>query len=349
MRLNRAPLLRLGYRALRLGSADLESHATARRVLCPPADYAARPALYPEGALDRILSLSPWRDRDTEMALIEGKGGHHAASEALEIPDVVLAGAWLYRRGARTRVGHGDSRLMDDLPPRRDLPEAHMAATWTGADFFGNFMQDSLTLEMLPPEGAPRLGAPTKPYAHEAGYRALLDLPQPQMVGHARIGRLTLYRDFAQNALKVERYRRLRARLRAALGATQPPAGIFLRRGRAGEARELVNEAALAAVLARQGFDIIDPETLDPAEIARRALDAPIVVAVEGSHLAHAIYTLADTGAFLVIQPPQRFAMPYKEFADCMDMRFGFVLGRPSGDGFEVDLDEMKLMLDLLL
>lgn len=349
MRLNRALLRRLGYRALRLGSADLESHASSRRVLCPAADYSAQPALYPEGALDRILSLSPWRDRDTETALIEGRGGHHAASEALDIPDVVLAGAWLYRRGARARVGHGEARLFDDLPPRRNLPEAHLAATWTGADFFGNFMQDSLTLEMLPPQDALHLGAPTKPYGHAAGYRALLGLAQPQMIGHARIGRLTLYRDFAQNALKAERYHRLRARLRTSLGPTQPPAGIFLRRGRSGEARELANEAALAAVLARQGFDIIDPETLDAEEIARRALDAPVVVAVEGSHLAHAIYTLADAGAFLVIQPPHRFAMPYKEYADCMGMRFGFVVGRPVGDGFEVDLDEIRLMLDMLL
>lgn len=119
MRLNRAPLLCLGYRALRLGSANLESHATARRALCPPADYTALPALYPEGALDRILSMSPWRDRDTEMALVKGKGGHHAASAALEIRDAVMTGESRYRRGARVRVGHGASRVKDDLPPHR--------------------------------------------------------------------------------------------------------------------------------------------------------------------------------------------------------------------------------------
>lgn len=349
MRLNHAHLLRQARRALRLGTTDLEAQAVARRVLCPAQDYRSRPALYPEGALDRIQALSPWRNRDTEWALIEGRGGNHAATEALEIPDVVLAGAWLYRGAARARVGHGAARLWQDLPPRRDWPEAHLVASWTGADFFGNFMQDSLTLEMLPPEGAPRIGAVTKPYAHAPGYRALLGLAPPDLPGHARIRRLVLYRDFAQNALKVDRYRALRARLRATLGPGQPPAGIFLRRGQSGEARPLQNEPALMALLSGLGFDIIDPETLEPAEIARRALNAPVVVAVEGSHLAHALFTLADAGAFLVIQPPQRFAMPYKEFADCMDMRFGFVLGRPLAQGFQVDLDEIALMLDRLL
>lgn len=347
--MNRASLLRLAHRALRLGPADLERHATARRVLCPAVPYRAQPAIYPAGALERITALSPWRDRDTEWALIEGRGGEHAATEALEIPDVVLATGWLYRKGARARVGLGDSRPGQRLPPRRELPDAHLVATWTGADFFGNFMQDSLALEMLPPEGAPRIGAPVKPYQHAPGYRALLDLPQPEMPQHVLIRRLTLYRDFAQNALKVERYRRLRARLRAALGPGQPPAGIFLRRGGTGSERLLTNEAALTAYLAGLGFDILDPEALTPAEIARRALDAPVVVAVEGSHLGHAIYTLAEAGAFLVIQPPDRFAMPYKEFADCMEMRFGFVLGRAEPGGFAVDLDDIAQMLDRLL
>lgn len=53
------------------------------------------------------------------MAMIEGKGGHHAASVALEIRDAVLAGASRYRRGAQVRVGHGASRVKDDLPPHR--------------------------------------------------------------------------------------------------------------------------------------------------------------------------------------------------------------------------------------
>lgn len=348
--LNTAWMARNLARALRRGSADLEAQAIERHVLCPAEEVPGRPALYPPGALERIEALSPWRDWQVERGLIEGVPIHHAATEALVVPDVVLAQGHLYRAAARARIGQGQARLWDPaLPPRRDLPEAHLVATWTGADFFGNFMQDSLPLEMLPPEGTHAVGAPVKPYAHAAGYRALLDLPATDMPGHARIRRLTLYRDFAQNSLKEARYRRLRARLRRQVrrdGA--PPPGIFLRRGQDGEPRALRNEQALAEMLAALGFAIIAPGDMAPDQIAAQALDARIVVAVEGSHLAHAIYAMADGGAFLVIQPPTRFAMPYKEYADRMGMAFGFVLGRPARDGFDVDLDEIRQMLDRL-
>lgn len=348
--LNVALVSRNLARVMRRGPTDLESQAIERYVICPAEQVEGRPAIYPPGALDLIQGLSPWRDWQVEQGLIQGAAIHHAPTEALVIPDVVLAQGHLYRAGAKERVGLGAARMWDRaLPARRDLPEAHLVATWTGADFFGNFMQDSLPLEMLPPAGAHPIGAPVKPYGHAPGYRALLDLPVPDLPGHARIRRLTLYRDFAQNSLKEARYRELRTRLRAHLRRSDaPPPGIFLRRGSDGEARALVNEDAIAEMLAGLGFAIIDPARMQPDQIAAMALDAGIVVSVEGSHLAHAIYALADRGAFLVIQPPRRFALPYKEFADRMGMAFGFVLGRPAGDGFTADAGEIRQMLDRL-
>lgn len=347
MRLNTALIARNLAHVLRRGSPDLESHACEHHQLCPPEDCDGRAALYPPGALERIRGLSPWRDWPTERALIEGAPVRHASSDAFVIRDVVLAGGYLYRGRAKARVGQGRARMFDPaLPPRAHLPEASVVATWTGADFFGNFMQDSLPLEMLA-SGGRGLGAPHQSYAHAPGYRALLGMAAPEMPGNVRVDRLTIFRDFAQNSLKSNRYHSLRARLRSQITAT-PPRGIFVRRGEDGAPRRLTNEAALVDFLAGRGFDILDPARMDATELARRALDSPIVIAVEGSHLAHAIYALADRGAFLVIQPPDRFAMPYKEFADCMQMTFGFVVGRPDAAGFSVDLDEIRLMLDAL-
>ena len=60
------------------------------------------------------------------------------------------------------------------------------------------------------------------------------------------------------------------------------------------------------------------------------------------------VYSMADNGAFLVIQPPDRFAMPYKEFADRMGMRFGFVVAEPADGGFAADTDEILAMVDRL-
>jgi capsular polysaccharide biosynthesis protein len=123
---------------------------------------------------------------------------------------------------------------------------------------------------------------------------------------------------------------------------------VFLCRGSDGELRQLANQTALAEMLAGMGFDIIDLATTDALSIARRSLGARIVVGVEGSHLSHALYSMADGGAFLVIQPPDRFALPYKEYADRLGLRFGFVVGSAAETGFTVDLDEMARMLDRL-
>lgn len=348
--LNSALISRNLSRLLRRGPGDLASQAIERRELCPIEDVERPPAIYPAGALDKVSSLSPWRDWDTERGLIEGTPLRHAATEALVIPQVTLAGAYLYRGQAKERIGIGPARMLDpDLPTSVLIPEAHLVSTWTGADFFGNFMQDSLALELIPEQGVHRVGAPTKPYLHEAGYRALLNLPTPPKPRHARIGRLVLYRDFSQNSFKRARYDELRARLRVAAGGGTAAPGIFLRRGSAhGSPRRLVNEEDLAETLAALGFDIIDPEQMDAASIARRALDAPVVVAVEGSHLGHAIYTLAADGALLVIQPPDRFAMPYKEVTDCLGMRFAFVVGSPADGGFTADPNEIRQMLERL-
>jgi peptide chain release factor 1 len=106
---------------------------------------------------------------------------------------------------------------------------------------------DTFPLEMIPPQGALRLGARSKRYAHAEGYRTLLDLPAPECPDHAQVGRLTLYSDYAQNSFKEARYRALRTRLRQYLGPPRAPIGVFLRRGSDGERRQLVNEAALFA------------------------------------------------------------------------------------------------------
>lgn len=349
MTLNTA-LLQRGLRRLIGGRlADFHTLAVESWDLCPEEDAEGRPAIFPPGAIERVSRLSPWRDWDVEQSLIAGAPGRHSATRAHVFTNAVLAGAYLYCGRGTLRIGHGPQRILDpDLPRQQRIAEAHLVASWTGADFFGNFLLDTFPLEMIPPEGAVRLGARSKAFGHAAGYRTLLDLSAPDLPDHARVDRLILYSDFAQNSFKAARYRTLRARLRQAVGSARAPAGVFLRRGSDGERRELVNEAALIDLLTTQGFDILDLNRLDASEIARRSLDARIVVGVEGSHLSHAIYSMADAGAFLVIQPPDRFALPYKEFADRMGMTFGFVVAHPAEGGFAVDPDEVRLMLDRL-
>lgn len=306
------------------------------------------PALYPDGALDRIEAASPWEDVASLRDRIEGGPGSHGASRAYLIEDVDLSGACLYRGAARAQPGYGRARPWRTGGATVRLEEAHLVSAWSGSLFFGPFLRDTLPLGLIPEAGAPSLTMTSKAYAHAPGYRALVDLPSPPCPGAARIARLTVYEDFAQNSFKAERYRELRARLRRHVTDPARPSGVYLKRGATGESRMLTNEAEIEALLAGFGFDIVEPAKLEPAEIARRMTDTALVISIEGSHLAHAIYTLADDGAFLVIQPPDRVALPYKEYADRMEMRFGFVVGRPAPGGFSADPGEIAAMVERL-
>lgn len=73
---------------------------------------------------------------------------------------------------------------------------------------------------------------------------------------------------------------------------------------------------------------------------------AKLVVGVEGSHLIHAMVTIAEGGTLLVLQPPNRFNNPLKDYTDCLGMNYAFLTGHAVEDGFEVDLDQLARLLE---
>ncbi len=350
MKLN-VSLLRRRLARLRMGrSIDIKSLAAREWVLCPEETVVVPPALYLDGAIERIKALSPWRSWNIEMLLVNGGTVHHAASRAHLIEKVDLVGAFLYAGAARANPGYGREELiLRNSPQRRAIPTANLISNNAGSHFFGNYLLDDFPLALLAENSDENISMVTKSYEHEPGYRELLSLRNAPLVQNARIEQLILYTDFAQNSLKASRYQVLRSRMQNKFaGATAKP-GVYIKRGRTGELRALDNELEIEQLLDAVGFDIIEPARLSAEEIARRTLGAPIVVSVEGSHLSHAIFTVADGGTFLVLQPPDRFAMPYKEFTDRLEMRFAFLVGNKTTGGFMIPPNDVRRMLDRLM
>lgn len=319
--------------------------------LCAEEAGEAPPAIFLDGALDKITAFSPWTSWEYEKPRVLGGQILHAATRAHLLRDARINGAWIYCGSYKAEHGFGPEKLFGSGASDVEvLDRAHLLSNSPGSNFFGPFLRDDFPLALLPAPDEPSIVLETKAYQHEAGYRTILDLPRPPRVRRARVGELIVYTDFAQNGSKLRRYTSLRQRLRAGLGA--PGAGradkIYLKRGATGERRMVRNEADLEAHLAGQGFDIVEPATLSAEAVSRRLLDARLVVSVEGSHLSHAIFSIADRGAFLVIQPPDRFATPHKEFADRIGMPFAFLVGDPAEDGFTVDLEDLDRLLDKL-
>jgi hypothetical protein len=344
-------MVRRGLRRLLAGApANIRSFAVEETLLCPEETATNPPAVFLDGALDKISGLSPWRTWDLEYGAIRGGKARHKRSYSYVLENVDLVGAFLYLGAAKAQPGYGrPSLLTRGLGARRVLPRANLVTSNSGSHFFGTLLLDDFPLGLIAEGNAENISMETKPYEHEAGYRDLLGLPRAPLVRNANIGRLTMYVDFAQNSYKAARYRELRARLRERLGSVgQAPRGVYIKRGAAGEPRVLGNEPAITRLLADEGFDIIDPASATAEEVAARSLDARIVVGVEGSHLSHAIYSAADGCAFLVLQPPDRFAMAYKEFTDRLDMTFAFLVGDRSENGFVVPPDDLRRMLDVL-
>jgi hypothetical protein len=350
------PYLRWGFQRLMAGaSADIRTLAHDSWELHPAQSAEVPPAIHLEGALDKITGLSPWRTWDVEKLLIQGGSGTHGATRAYVIDDVMLSGGYLYKRATKSHPGYGEERIwMPDAGRGVHLVSAHLVSCYGGSRFFGPFIMDSLSLELLPPAQGRKITMPTNTYGHEAGYREVFDLPAPPCVRRGAVGQLTIYDDFGQNTGKTRRYRMLRDRARQTLtakdggGAGPAPVGIYLKRGATGESRILTNEAALEDRLVQLGFDVIEPACMDVAAIARRTFGAPIVVSVEGSHMSHTVYTMAEGAAFVVLQPPNRFAMAYKEFTDSIGLRFAFLVGTATSGGFDIDLDDLDKILDRL-
>lgn len=350
MRINAAMLSRMVRRVASRRSPDIKTLSSKHWTLCPPEEARTPPAIHLPGELDRILGLSPWRERRIELDLILGGRINHAASEAHLVENVELVGAWLYKGAAAAQPGFGKREwLLRNAPPLQTLNETHLVTASTGSHFFGCLMLDDYPLALLPEPSAHRTLMLTQAFPHDLAYRQMLGLAHTAPLERARIGKLIFYTDFAQNSLKGRRYETLRANLRANVRrSTSPAPGVYLRRGRTGELRLLENETQIERTLAQMGFEIIDPMALGAAEIAYRTLDAPLVVAVEGSHLSHAIYSAAPDAAFVVLQPPTRFAMPYKEYTDRVGMRFAFLVGDKGAEGFTVAPDHLLRLLDLV-
>lgn len=350
MRLNLPMLMRRARRVLARRVPPITSLATESWILCAAEQRESAPAVHLPGAIEKVTALSPWRSWEDELALIHGGPGTHSASTAHLVTNVDLVGAHLYKGAAKAQPGFGAERWM--LPPvaTEEVESGNLVTSAEGSHFFGPLLQCDFPLELIAADDPGNFSMTTKPYEHAGGYRALLGLPEIRRLQRAHIRRLVIYTDFAQNSYKASRYAELRRRIRDRIRPSGRAAsrGVYLQRGGTGEPRILDNEPEVIEYLDALGFEIVVPASLSAAEIATRTLDAPIVISVEGSHLSHAIYSLADRGTMLVLQPPDRFAMPYKEYTDAMDMRFAFLVGEKSPGGFRIRVDEIGQMLEKL-
>lgn len=318
--------------------------ATEMRELEPGSTFEMRPAIGLPGELDRVTGFDGegefQLDRLNSAVQVEGPTISYC------LPDSQLADFTVYCGGRFSVLRSGRKRpIIIGTADRFD--EAQLCTTSCAETFFGHFLREVLPLELLAQQrGVTPLAFNRKPWVHETGYRDLLDLA-PVTISFAKVGKLWITDERALNGGWVSRFETLRARAKAKLSPGKESL-IFLRRGRLGTGRFLGNEDQLADDLSAIGFRILEPETMEPADLVAAMSSARLVVCLEGSAQQHAFLAMPAGSAFLSIQPANRFNTIGRVIADRVGVQFAYVVADAAGSECRLDPARLRKTLDLL-
>ena len=334
-------------------------HSEAARLLTrrapedwPPAEtppitgaFAVRPAIYDPDQLDRVVKVGFGRTLAQQKDKLDQVEAPSAPATRMEFSDITWIGGRFYTRDKTYFMIPGNPLTQTGTTcPRYD----HVVITNSrpGLRYFGHWLRDDCAAREMDLPGDATLLSLTRPdWADSRYYETVFD--QSWIDTKAFFARkLTVLTDIGFSPDKRKRLQKLRARLRQNAPANDRPGRIvYIRRGPGSVPRTMENEDALVAALSAAGVGVVDAESGGDA-ISREILDAKIIISIEGSQLSHATYNLAEGGAILVLQPPDRFYNPHHDWSRLLGMRYAIVVGRISEKSYTVDPDEVLRMLD---
>ena len=323
----------------------LESVAARSWEIAPGETVTTPPAHYLPNQLERVTGWA-FANEHPGREMAGGLRIDHGPTRGFLIEDAWLMDGVLHKDSA---VAHLAPRT-DVLPPVRadvEVPRGAVFCTPGGNRYFGQWLMDDCpTYELARSEGLP-VTTVQRVNAHTPGYEDWLGM-KPARLRAARFKELVIFQDNGQNRHKHRRFRKMSDRLVSRVEASSHP-GVFILRGRTGERRVMRNELELAEQLRdRRGFRILDPTKADVPTLVKTCAGARTVIGVEGSGLMHGILVLPPGGSVLALQPPNRFVGLYKHLTDRDQQHFGFVVGKPEGEDFRIEPDEVERTLDLL-
>jgi len=322
----------------------LIENALEVREIEPASTWECESPIALPGELERVKQY--FGRPDDQLPRLLARSRTEGPTLSYRFRDAVLADFTIYSGDRYLVLRSGGKRPVLTGTPRH-FEEAQLCSTNCTETYFGHLLRDGLPIELLAEQrDMPGLTFQHKAWAHEPEYRLLLELPT-NSVSHARVETLWIVDERALNAGWASRFGALRDRLR---GAVEPSGNqhVFMRRGRAGETRNLINEDEISQRLAGMGFTEIAPEGMSAKAIGSALRDAEVVVTVEGSAQNHALLAMPAGAALITIQPPYRFNSIGKTIGDPFGIRFGFTVADPAENGFKLDFDRLRRTLDLI-
>jgi Glycosyltransferase 61 len=333
-----------------LGKAfRLEDYAADTITLCPEEVQTIPLPVYLPEHLDRITGVAIFDELEPTIASLRQTQVIHAPSLMIPLGKTRLFGGGLW---SKNNVFVARNLNPNDHFPKVKLAQAVVTDSDIGVGFFGHWLRDVTTSNLIGTDEIPALAMVSPPFAHAIQYSQLFNL-KAIYANSGTVDNLFILSDHSQNSFKRTRYLQFRERLANNL---KPEIidykGVFIARGQSGKNRAVVNEEEVIAFLQNQGFDVIYPETMQPADIIKKLWGAKIVVTVEGSAHNHAMFSMALDGVLLHLQPPQRFGGVIRGVCNCLGIGWGFYVCQPAadGNGFYVDSlpDLARIMAQLL-
>ena len=330
-RIMRRSLIDFAVESVEISPADACEHPHA---ICLPDEF------------EKVRQTDQYTTIASNFERLQGGPRTHRATRAFKLKD-----AFVFRQqvflGRAFETYRGDSgRELMAMGALTRHDDGLLCANWLSETFFAHWLVDGVPLEMVAlSQGRRPITLAKKPWLHEAGYREVLGL-EPAPVECALFDTLWVVDDGPLNAGKVRRLKAMAGSLRRAARKGGAPC-VFIRRGRSGAARHLINEEQVVEALSKRGFVILDPETSTVEEIITCLANARIAVCVEGSAQFHAILAMPPASVVVTIQPPYRFCALGKSYSDALDQRFAYTVADPRADGFFQPTDTLLATIDL--
>lgn len=318
-----------------------------------PAEKGTLPkAIFLESQIEKITGVHEFATSlADEVQGIHASQEEHAATRAYKCRDVCIShnAAFGAKGGIRkltyARASYGPTRI------EREVDLAALCSTQSGNDYFAHFIFDDACLHFLARDFAPPFFSSTKlPRTdHSLSYLDALGIDYVERPS-VLVRNLWIFDDVGLNTHRRQRLETMSRLIRSVDDGLKSPAplGAFIRRGKNGAKRGLVNQFEVEAFLTSQGFVVVDPDTQSVDEIRACLRNVPVIIGVEGSHLVHGLFNLAPGGVMICIQPAQRFNVIFRYLANALRLQWGFVVAEGSKESFRVSLDELKATLDLV-
>lgn len=337
-------------KCLRGKNTNIDEVSSNKIILCEENESFAKPAFYIPSELEKIVSLHPETRISKEMSRMNGGTRRHSATLAWEIEKVKLKIGSFYKNNYKKKFPDIQFNKIESSISPQDFDKLSLVSSYQGIKYFAHWLHDDVPTFELAKEFAQPFSIKSEYWHDNKQYANIFDQSW-SWLEDGYIKKLYIFQDYSQNRLKVERYKKLRKKIRRKFSSVNNGGFVYIKRGNTGKnVRTLNNENELIDSLVKLNFVIIDI-TSDPlTKTIQYLLDAKFVLTIEGSHSTHALYTIAEDACLMVIVSPTLFSNTAKDWVESLDMDYGFVVGTDEGaNSFSVDLNSVFKTIEMML